>query len=163
MADYMRDRMVYKVFHSTDEDAVDHLMTTFQAMFPNASETDLDEVRASALTAIDQAKERHAYFAISPGGMVELLSAEDVAYGWEDVDADVWAEVQQERQHQIDLGYTGEHDRAHGVGHLIDIATDYLTDIPKDAPLEQIHGRLVKSMALLQAASDVLDHQKRQS
>jgi hypothetical protein len=65
-------------------------------------------------------------------------------------------DVNAERIRQVDdLGYTPEHDDAHGVGDLADLADAYISD---DEPLTR--DRLVKAIATLVAAVEVLDRQE---
>lgn len=54
-------------------------------------------------------------------------------------------QIAEERERQIECGYDAEHDRAHGVDHLLRWAQDYAR-----------RGRSVQSAALIEAAREML-------
>lgn len=61
----------------------------------------------------------------------------------------VLSEIGAQRQHQIERGYTTEHDDAHGIEHLVSWAGLYATRYTRDG--------LVKAAALLVAAVESMD------
>lgn len=165
MADLMRDRTVYSVIHSKDEDAVEQLMKLWTARFA-LGEFDSEEAAQEAReAAVAQAEEvvavvadDNAYFTISPGGNVQIIQAANIAGSWEDEGTDTIREILAERQRQIDEeGFTPEHDDAHGLQHLLDIAATYQIGFGEAPTDEFVRGELILASATLLAAIDLLD------
>lgn len=164
MAEFMRDRLVYKVFHSTEEDAVDLLMEQFAKSFPETEEDQLATIRETAEDAVATTRESAGWFAISPGGRIEVISPVDIAVGWEEFDGgsgDIFAEVLAEKERQVEKGYTPEHDDEHGGDHLIEVAESYLDTIPADATGADVRTRAIKSIATLVALVELVDRAER--
>lgn len=168
MAEYMRDRMVYKVFHSTDEDAVEQLMEAYDKAFeghPDSDGVSREDVMKTAENTVAAVRDNHGWFVIAPSGRVELRSPIDIASGWEEVSGDVWADVLAERQRQLEKGYTLEHDDAEGGDHLLQVASSYLS-LPESAlglPLEstEVRRRVIKAMATLLATVEFIDRAEK--
>lgn len=165
--DLMRDRQVYQVFHSTDEDAVDLLMESWQTVmqehYPEGTITDavLVDARRQAEDTVATVRDDSGYFVIGSDGKMRIVSPVDVASDWEDFDdgnGDLLHEVQVERRKQIEVyGYTPEHDDAEGPDHLIDIARSYVVT-PSDQFTNQVlRRRVIKSMATLIALVELID------
>lgn len=158
MAEFKRDRRIFRAFHSTDVDAIDILMELYDRAYPEMEPEKRVEVKAQAQDAIDAAQMENSWFLISPEGQVQLVPALAMALAFEDVETDVWYEVQAERVKQMTVhGYTPEHDDEHGGQHLIDVATSYLQGIPSEEGSEKVRRRAIKSIATLVALVEFLD------
>lgn len=68
-----------------------------------------------------------------------------------------FSEVDMERQRQIAIGYTTEHDDAQGIEHLIFEAGNRVASKPWN---EVTREDLIQGAALLKAAAEVLDRAK---
>lgn len=157
MAEYKRDRRIFRAFHSTDDDALDILMGMYDQAYPELDARKRVEIKMQAQDAIDGAQTTNSWFLISPEGQIQLVPALAMALAFEDVETDVWYEVQAERVRQFEKGYAPEHDDAHGGQHLIDIATSYLFNIDGKEGTEKVRQRAIKSIATLVALVEFLD------
>jgi hypothetical protein len=165
----MRDRLVYRVFHSLDEDAPEILMALWEkqmlASDPDAI-LDRESAQEQANDLIAAVADDGGFLAIAPSGRIEIISRFDIAAGWEDtgqdIVADVLAEALQERHEQINVhGYTPEHDAQHGSGHLVDETVYTLTHFGETPTNEHVRHELIKSIAMLISAVEVIDRTPR--
>lgn len=82
--------------------------------------------------------------------MLERLADALEAVTWEAPTAEEWATtLRAERERQVAKGYDSDHDREHGVGHLLKWAIDYARQ-----------GKFVQSTALILAALEVVTEQE---
>jgi hypothetical protein len=69
----------------------------------------------------------------------------------------IYGLIEQERERQIALGYTREHDLEHGgVEHVLEQAYDYVNRAYYLDP-EKMRGHAIKAAALLVAAVELMD------
>ncbi len=161
-ADLMRDRLVYRVFHSDAEDAVDLLLEKWIEKFGKTGLTGEpviteEDARAQAEHLVATVRDDHAYFVIAPSGRIEIVASSDILSGWEDEGTDVFVEELVERQRQIDKGYTPEHDDAEGFNHLRDVAIYELSHFGETPTNESIRHDIIRARATLLASIELLD------
>ncbi len=161
-ADLMRDRLVYRVFHSDAEDAVDLLMEQWVEKFGKTGLSGepvvtAEDARAQAQDVVATVRDDHAYFVIAPSGRIEIVAASDIADAWEDEGNDVFVEELAERHRQIEKGYTPEHDDAEGFNHLRDVAIYELSHFGETPTNESIRHDIIRARATLLAAIELLD------
>jgi hypothetical protein len=162
MPEFKRDKRVFRAFHSSDDDATDILMAEYDAAFPDMPADKRAEVLDQTTEAVLAAQTQNSWFLISPERQIQLVPALAMALAYEDVENDVWYEVQHERVNQMTLhGYTPEHDDEHGGDHLIGIAQGYLSlpEVALGAPLEsrEVRRRVIKAIATLVATVELID------
>lgn len=159
MAEMMRDRLVYSVFHSTDEDAVDLLMATFVKAYPEADEAKIADVRKTAEEGVNTAREAHAWFAISPSGRIETVSPVDIVVGWEEFGGgDILAEVLAALEQQVANGETPESDDEKGGDHLLTLAQVYLSGFGQEGrSAQEVRMQVIAAMAVLMRTVEFID------
>ena len=91
-------------------------------------------------------------------GAVQAVAPATFISSFEDVAAtDVLNEVYQERMTHAEHGYTIEHDEAHGLHHLINVAKDHLSGFGEMPTDQFIRGEIITAMSVLNAAVDLMD------
>ena len=80
------------------------------------------------------------------------------------VRAHIYDSIDAEREHQISLGYTREHDLKHGgLEHLWHYSGKYAyagyCDVYYDSKVVAARQKFIQAIALLVAAVELLDHQ----
>lgn len=155
MADQMRNRFVYTVLNPRDPDALDVIIAAWSAAFPDAEEH-LASARVDAASMISQMSDAEMLIAIAPSGQMMMVSPIDLSLGWEDIEHDLFAEIQSERLRQIAKGYTVQSDDEAGGDALITIAQRYLK-IRNDSDLSDVRRNLVKSISVLVAAVEYIE------
>lgn len=161
MAEFKRDKRVFRAFHSSDDDATDILMAEYDAAFPEMPADQRAQILDQTQEAVLAAQTQNSWFLISPERQIQLVPALAMALAYEDVENDVWYEVQNERVNQMTLhGYTPEHDDEHGGDHLLRIAVGYLgVSEEHDVQLtaQEVRRRVIKSIATLVATVELID------
>lgn len=158
MAEFKRDRRIYRVFHSTDSDAHEILVGIYKETYPDATDEDIQNVSETAAEAVQTALANNSWFALSPEGRLTLISPLEAALAYEDVETDVWADVQAERREQVlTHGYDANHDDEHGGDHLIEVAKSYLSHFGETPTALHVRHELIKSIATLVAAVEFID------
>lgn len=158
MAEYKRDKRIFRAFHSTDDDAIDILMDLYDRAYPEMPPEKRVEVQTQAQEAIDGAQTTNSWFLISPEGQIQLVPAMAMIHAFEDADTDVWYDVQAERVQQIEAhGYTPEHDDEHGGDHLLEVAKSYLSHFGETPTALHVRHEVIKSIATLVALVEFID------
>lgn len=158
MAEFKRDKRIFRAFHSTDADALDILMGLYDDAYPEMDAFKRAEIKTQAQEAIDAAQTQNSWFLVSPERQIQLVPALPMALAYEDVENDVWYDVQTERVQQMTAhGYTPEHDDAHGGDHLIEVAKSYLEGFGETPTTMHVRHEVIKSIATLVALVEYID------
>ena len=148
-----RINATFPAVHTSDEDWEQHVTGWLQQYGANEEQT--EQTLASIRTQVAQQVAKPWLIASAEG--LGAIPPQDFITDFEEVAAtSALDEIFAERMRQIEKGYDAAHDDAHGIQHLIEVATSYLHGFGETPTDEFVGGEIIKAAATLTAALDLL-------